>query len=521
MNSPVSSTGQAYQARHDRQRKGIYDGLRQHAPKRLKTAEYPFSFWLTCRNRLSIFFVMKKSEIAAFIVWGLLPLTFLSCAKVQATKTEHPSGKDVMEDHEDVAGRKEAARHFMVAQNLLKAGDLDKAENEINKVLSMAPDQPVPHLLAGDIYSAKGDFAKALQEYERAKDEDKTKAFPYAKIGEACVRLNMKDKALEAFQSAVKLDPNVPALHKRLGDLYKDSGMEAEARAEYGRAAELEKSRRESASGEGPEVSTAKAGKNPEPGDSPVVRVMKLGDEFLKQELWDLAADEYAIAVRLEPQNPIVHQKLGDAFQRKGMLTEAAGQYEEVIRLKPDLPLGYLGLGAVRSRMFKVKEAISLFQKGLSFAPDFSLLHFELAMAYTKEDNLDQAISELEKAVSLDKERRPQPREILNRLIQEKAAEKGFVTMQSELFVLKYDPSEKKSFIDYTLKALHEACKKLEKDMAYKPKGEVVVKLYPDIRAFHGAASTPDWFFGGVASAKNNMVMLATPKREVNIAEVS
>jgi tetratricopeptide (TPR) repeat protein len=288
------------------------------------------------------------------------------------------------------------------------------------------------------------------------------------------------------------------------------------AEAGYGKAEELQKSRRESSSANGPETQAKRSKKAREPREPAVIKMLKLGDEFLRDGLYDLAADEYAIAVRLEPQNPMARHKLGDAYQKMGALSEAAREYEEVIRLRPDSPMGYLGLGVVHSRKLEIEKAITLFQKGLSFAPQFALLHFELAVAYLKSDRLDQAISELEKTVALDKNR-PEPGELLERVRQEKAAERGFVATETEHFILKSDPSQDRAFIDYTLKALQKAYEKLSKDLDFKPAEKIVVKLYPELKAFHGAASTPDWFTPGVASAKDNVIMLATPKREGNI----
>ena len=461
---------------------------------------------------------MSKMNRRILVILMVILMTAgtLSCSTLKGVERKEVITAPVEKEEGVRANRKEAKEHFRIAQNHLKGGDLDKAEREIKIVLSLDPNEPVPHLLSGDIHYARGELEKALTEYERAKALDERKALPHVKIARIYKKSGEYEKALEAYREAVSLDPEIPGLHRELGDLYKKMGLEDEARREYSRAQDLLHSNKEEASKE--KVPPTRKGRR-ERLEPALKKIMQLGDEFSKQGFSSLAIQEYMIAVRLKPDSVIVHQKLGDAYSRKGMLDEATGQYERVMELDPDSPLGYLGLGVVNVRMFRFKKAISLFNKGISLAPDFPPLYFELAIAYSKADRLDDAIASLERTVEIDKER-PQPKDLLEKLKQEKAAEEGFVTIENERFVFKYDPRQDKQMVDYVFKSLNEAYEKLMIDMSCEPEEKVVVKLYPDLKSFHRAASTPEWFSGGVASAKDLRILLATPKREVNIKKL-
>jgi tetratricopeptide (TPR) repeat protein len=373
--------------------------------------------------------------------------------------------------------------------------------------------------LLGDIYHAKKQFKKALIEYQEASALDRTKGLPYVKIARIYSALEENEKAVEYLQRAIQADPNVPELRQELEQVYRKMGIKDEAqRDDYGTRFLSEHQ------AETPPGSTDKhlRMKMKEPSERlapQVVKHLESGDKYLKERSYKNAIAEFQSAVQLAPNVPITQQKLGDAYTRKGMLKEAIAQYEKVAELKSEYPMSHLGLGVVYSKMFDLEKAMSYLKKGLSVAPDFPPLHFELAMAYIKMDRLDEALAELTKTVELE-HYNTQIRSVLDAVKREKEAEEGFSIVQNDRFIIKYDPGQDRLFVDQIMKILESAYTKLSQDLSYRPKEKIIVKLYPDIKRFHFAASTPPWFEGGVALTKENKIYLATPKREVNIEKL-
>jgi tetratricopeptide (TPR) repeat protein len=415
--------------------------------------------------------------------------------------------------------RRIAIDHFKNAEGYLSKGELDKAEAEVKTAISLDPNHPVPHLLLGDILFEREVYEKALLEYERASELDTTKGIPYAKMGEVYVRLGKYHQAHDALRTAVRLDPDIPGLHRVLGDLYKRMGLKHEAEYEYRTAETLAKSGTVDRSKSRTVRSNTKREGSSGISDPQVGKIVRLGDEFLRDGNYSLAIEQYKIAARLEPNSVIVHQKLGDAYVRKGLLDKAVVQYNRVGELWPDSPLSYLGLGIVHARMYDIEKAIYFFKKGLALKPKFAPLHFELAMVYHKADRLADAIDELEQTVELDSVN-PQPKEILAKVRKEREAEEGYVKLESRYFILKYDPKQDRHFIEDVQKSINEAYQALRKDLSYQPDRKIIVKIYPDLREFHLAATTPQWFRGGVAATKDYKILLATPKRERNIEKL-
>jgi tetratricopeptide (TPR) repeat protein len=439
-----------------------------------------------------------------------------SCTTVIGKKEPMDTAGPAAEPAEAQAAKKEAQQHFQLAQQHFKAGELDQAGAEINKVLILDPEQPIPHLLSGDIHFAGAKYEEALAEYKQAAALDSKRGFPHVKIARTYVKLNQLDNAIGSYQTAIRLEPEVSGVYREYAQLCRSMGRDADAKQAEEKAQRILQSKKGTTTRESSKKGPEKQAGPGQRLDPALEKVVRLGDEFFKEDQLSLAIEQYRIAAVRAPKNAMLQQKLGDAYARKGVLAEAIERYQRVVELEPGAPIGYLGLGIVYSKMFNIETALAYFEKGLSLAPDFAPLQFELALTYYKVDRLDEAIAALEKTIALD-QARPQPKELLEKLKAEKEAEQGFIEVQNEYFVLKYDPQQEEAFVNDALKELEAAYRKLSKDMAYHPQHKIVVKLYPGLKEFHEAASTPDWFWGGVASAKDYKMLLATPKREINI----
>jgi len=243
---------------------------------------------------------------------------------------------------------------------------------------------------------------------------------------------------------------------------------------------------------------------------------LRLGDDLLHEKRFSEAIVQFRLAVKLQPNEAIFHQRLADALLKKGRVQEALAEYEEANRLKPNFPPTYLGRGMALSRMFETEKAISILKEGIALDPNFAPLHFELAMTYVREDRLEDAIQAIEVGLKLDPRAKPFE-EIKKQLHQEHEAEKDFLTFSAEHFIVKHHPEQEKAFVELILRSLEESYSKLSKELDFKPAPKIIVKIYPDLRWFQQAASTPEWFRGGVAKSRQNKILLATPKRPKNI----
>src|SRR5439155_1763942 len=95
----------------------------------------------------------------------------------------------------------------------------------------------------------------------------------------------------------------------------------------------------------------------------------KYGFALQKADRLDEAAEQFRIALRLDPNEKQVHYHLGRALFVKGDFEGAKMHYLETARLDPKAPV-HNALGVVYVRLGQTSEAIAQFKEALRLRPD-------------------------------------------------------------------------------------------------------------------------------------------------------
>ncbi len=159
------------------------------------------------------------------------------------------------------------------------------------------------------------------------------------------------------------------------------------------------------------------------------------GTRFLEAGDAKQAAEMFAKAVKLAPENETLHFNLGVALNRAGDVTNAEFQYKEALRLVPDYPeannnYGNLlaregrlaeakehlaaavddtpdsapynnSLGVVRERLNETNEALLCFKKAVECDSNYMEAHFNLAQSYITRKDRAKAIEELRETLRI------------------------------------------------------------------------------------------------------------------------
>ncbi len=125
-------------------------------------------------------------------------------------------------------------------------------------------------------------------------------------------------QALEAFQQAIKLNPEFAEAHFRLGLTYDALGEEQEAQASYKKAVETYKKY----------LATDENEKDPEAH-------YNLGQTYAGLHLYSEAVREYRQATRLKPDDAAIHYDLGLALMRLAQYDEASAAFSKSLELDP------------------------------------------------------------------------------------------------------------------------------------------------------------------------------------------
>jgi tetratricopeptide (TPR) repeat protein len=148
-------------------------------------------------------------------------------------------------------------------------------------------------------------------------EENRTQARALLEEGNELYRTDQDEKAVEIFQEAVKLDPELAEAHFRLGLAYDAVGKEQEAEDAYKKAIEKYK-------------------------------------KYLQENGKDAEA----------------HYNIGQAYAGLHLYTEAVKEYRQATRLKDDDSDMFYDLGAALTKLAQYDEAVAAFSKSLEIDPE-------------------------------------------------------------------------------------------------------------------------------------------------------
>jgi tetratricopeptide (TPR) repeat protein len=168
-------------------------------------------------------------------------------------------------------------------------------------------------------------------------------------------------QALEAFQQAVQLDPNLPEAHFRLALAYEAVQKDQEAEAEYKKAVESYKKYLE----ENPKDAEAR---------------YDLGQVYAGLHQYSDAARELKQATKIKSDDPSIYYDLGTALMKLAQYDEAASAFSKSLEIDPE---NYRAEDALE----EAREGVKRVKAGRK--------HQENLLKKQKEDELKKAGEEL------------------------------------------------------------------------------------------------------------------------------
>jgi len=168
--------------------------------------------------------------------------------------------------------------------------------------------------------------------------EGRSAARVYLDKGREFYRNDEDAKAVEAFQQALTLDPNLSEAYFRLGLAYEALDKAEEAEAAYKKAAE-----------------SYKIYLNDNPKDAEAH--YNLGQTYAALHLYSEAVREYRQATRLKEDDADIYCDLGMALTRLAQYDEAATAFSKSLEIDPDNYRAQDGLEEARAGVQRVQSA--------------------------------------------------------------------------------------------------------------------------------------------------------------------
>ncbi len=384
----------------------------------------------------------RSNTWAACLLAALLPVPYAH-AQGGAGWMKVPAA-NVEGLEEPVARQLESLRQLVearVADESATAGELAEAIGELGRhyhaydlrepaeecytiARRLAPgDFRWPYLL-GHLYQTGGRLEQAVEQYQRALAIVPEVPPALIRLGRTLLDLNRTEEAEKALLRALELDSSAAAALASLGQLYLSAGRHAEAVEALERALELESGadllyyplgQAYRALGEMDKAREALARRGEigvRPAD-PVIddldrlttgeRVHLLrGRAAFDAQRYAEAAEEFRRAVAADPESVRARVNLAAALAEAGDVDAAIAELERVVEIAPGNGTALFNLGSLHERRGELDRAAERFAEAASYEPRDPEIRLRLGDALRRLGRLEEALPHYGKAVALD-----------------------------------------------------------------------------------------------------------------------
>jgi tetratricopeptide (TPR) repeat protein len=224
-------------------------------------------------------------------------------------------------------------------------GDHQASLDSLNVAASFNDKHPETWYYLGLAWSARGDQGQAAEKMKGAIELEPQNPDNHYQLGLIYEKAQQATDAMFAFRKAIELKADYADAWEHLGNVLMLQNQYQEAVAAYQKALDIDKTRYRvlvlAADAEVAAGLPAKAIKSylsAIKADASLAAHYKLGRAYDLTGKPDLAIQEYKLAVKNEPDNPMPHYYLGYAHKAKAQNRSAAAEFKEYLRLRPDAP---------------------------------------------------------------------------------------------------------------------------------------------------------------------------------------
>lgn len=257
----------------------------------------------------------------------------------------------------------ELRQHVEAGLAAKRAGDLDTAIREFQRVADLAPQMAAAHVNLGAVYYDKKDYANAVP----------------------------------ALKRAIELNGDLPGAHEMLGIALLAQGYASEAVTHLERVqsaallgvALLEAGRTREA------VDKLETALEKRPGDPDLLYYLGQAHARLSRHAFDLLAHSH-------PDSERSHQVLGEAAAGSGNREAAEKHFRAALEKRPDLRGVHLALGELYLRSGDLDSATREFREEAARNPGSAVAAFQLGSVLLDRGDLQPALVELTRADNLE-----------------------------------------------------------------------------------------------------------------------
>ncbi len=281
---------------------------------------------------------------------------------------------------EPSAALKKADAAYRAGQAALAHKDLSAAQADFEQVVVLAPQAEPGHSALGAVLVSRGHTKEGIRELEKALAIKASDNIAQMNLALAYEQIGSPEKALPLFS---KLDADAH-LQKRALPSYILAG--------YARA--LAATRKTGLAIVKMKAAIATDSENAELHD-------ELGSLYAQQKNWPEAQEEFAAALRLNPNLAVAHLHLGLAMQAQGQ-KDGLTELTQASQMAPEDAVIAMELGKALAASGQDEQAVPVFQHVLELEPGSTAAMYQLALVLQRSNKVEEAISLLKKVVAAD-----------------------------------------------------------------------------------------------------------------------
>jgi len=216
-----------------------------------------------------------------------------------------------------------------------------EAAEVYKQAIELSPSDADLRSKLGLAYAAMGEGERAKREYERALKVNPASLNARNYLGAYFMQKSLWEQAVEQFQEVIRLAPEHADARNNLGISYYQLGKMREAEAELRKALALRpgskeiKENLEKVTAVPAATSLARLEQEVRSQADSARAHYELGSAYGNMGELEKASREFAIALRLDPRNPVIHYAIGVLHYTKGERDQAQLAWQRAIRLDP------------------------------------------------------------------------------------------------------------------------------------------------------------------------------------------
>ena len=195
-------------------------------------------------------------------------------------------------------------------------------------------------------------------------------------LGNAYNKAGQSAKTIEAYQQAIRINPELAEAWSNLGVVYAKAGQSAKAIEAYEQALRIK-----------PEYAMA---------------WYNLGNDYYGAGQFAKAIEAYQQALRINPEYADAWSNLGVVYRKAGQSSKASEAYQQALRINPELAEAWSNLGLTYDGASQSAKAIEAYQQALRIKPEYANAWYNLGITYAQSGQRGKALEVYKRLKTLD-----------------------------------------------------------------------------------------------------------------------